>query len=141
MSSVPSGLEDTIVERPFIAQLATSVDRQPRGAPVWYQCEDDIIRFTPAGEKMPSARRNHRVAVSIRDDDAGHPEGMVMVQGPPRVIEDVAGNTSGTRAVYKRPIGPETEEWAPYWHQQSTDPDDGRFVIEMEVDSAGWKRY
>lgn len=141
MVAIPSEIEQLVAGRPLIANLATAVESQPHVTPVWYQYDDGTIRFTTAGKKVRNVRRNPRVAVSIQEDTGGHPEWMVLFEGEATVIDGEAGIKRWTRAVYEPYLGEDPDEWDAFWRKQITDPDDERFVIEVDIDSVASKRF
>lgn len=139
--TVPPEVERLITSEPLIAHLATAVERQPHVAPVWYHYADDTIQITTAGKKVRNVRRNARVAVSIQKAIDGHPEWMVLFEGQAAVIDDVDGLKRGTRNVFEHYLGADPEEWDDFWQKQIADPDDERFVIEVEIETVASKRY
>lgn len=141
MTTVPSEVEALVEGKPLLAHLATAVDNHPHVAPVWYHYEDGTIQATTAGKKVHNVRQNPHVAVSIQKDDDGHPEWMVLFEGRATVIEDTEGIKEGTRNVYEHYLGDDPDEWDDFWQKQITDPDDERFVIEVDVESVASKRY
>lgn len=141
MTTVPREVERLIADEPLIAHLATAIEGQPHVAPVWYHYADEVIQITTAGKKVRNVRRNPSVAVSIQNDVDGHPEWMVFVEGRATVVTDVEGVKRGTRNVFEHYLGADPEEWDDFWRKQITDPDDERFVVEVEIDSVASKRY
>lgn len=141
MVAISSEIEQLIAGRPLIANLASAVESRPHVAPLWYHYDEGTIRFTTAGKKVRNVRRNPRVAVAIQEDDGGHPEWMVLFEGEATVVDDVAGIKQGTRNVYEPYLGTETSEWDAFWRKQVTDPDDERFVIEVDIHSVASKRF
>lgn len=108
---------------------------------MWYNYAAGKIQFTTAGKKVRNVRRNPRVSVSIQQDDRGHPEWMVLFEGDSRVIDDEEGIKRGTRNVYEHYLGDDISEWGAFWRKQITNPDDERFVIEVEIDSVASKQF
>lgn len=141
MSTVPAEVEALVTGEPLIAHLATAVDGTPHVAPVWYHYEAETIQLSTAGKKVRNVRRNPRVAVSIQKDVEGHPEWMVLFEGHATVIEDTDGIAAGTRNVYEHYLGDDPDTWDEFWQKQITDPDDERFLIEVDVESVTSKRY
>lgn len=141
MPTVPVEVEALVRGEPLIAHLATSVDDQPHVAPLWYHYDDGTIQVTTAGKKVANVRQNPRVAVSIQQDDDGHPEWMVLFEGRATVIEKTEEIADGTRNVFEHYLGTDPAEWDEFWQKQITDPDDERFVVEVDIESAAIKRY
>jgi len=88
MTDVPDEAERLLTEQPRIGHLATCHDDRPHVAPLWFNYRDGVIEITTTGRKLENLRRNPRVALSVQDDEGGHPQWGVSIQGTATVIED-----------------------------------------------------
>jgi len=114
---VPDEVEQLLTGDPVAAHLATCADGRPHAAPVWFRYEpadgDDrpVIEVMTTGRKLANVRENPRVALSIQESDAGHPEWTVTLRGTATVVEDDAENERANRQINER-YGADPDDWA-----------------------------
>ncbi|WP_246989763.1 pyridoxamine 5'-phosphate oxidase family protein [Halorientalis marina] len=134
METVPADVEKLIQGRPLIANLSTSVDDRPHVVPLWYRYFDGKIQFTTSGKKLKNARQNPQVAVAIERSVDGIPLWMVLLRGRARILDDEEEIKTVTRKIYSKYMGADDDEWADFYQQKATSPDDDR-IIEVDVSS------
>jgi PPOX class probable F420-dependent enzyme len=114
---VPEEVEALLTGDPVAAHLATCVDGRPHAAPVWFRYEpadgDDrpVIDVMTTGRKLANVRENPRVALSVQESDAGHPEWTVTVRGTATVVEDGAETERANRRINER-YGADPDDWS-----------------------------
>ncbi|ELZ29122.1 pyridoxamine 5'-phosphate oxidase-like FMN-binding protein [Halosimplex carlsbadense 2-9-1] len=114
---VPDEVETLLTGAPVAAHLATCADGRPHAAPVWFRYEpadgDDrpVIEVMTTGRKLANVRENPRVALSIQESDAGHPEWTVTVRGTATVVEDAAVTERANRRINER-YGADPDDWS-----------------------------
>jgi PPOX class probable F420-dependent enzyme len=115
--SVPEAVEQLLTGDPVAAHLATCADGRPHAAPVWFRYEpadgDDrpTIEVMTTGRKLANVRENPRVALSIQESEAGHPEWTVTVRGTATVVEDPDENERANRRINRR-YGADPDDWS-----------------------------
>ena len=123
-NSVPEAVEELLTGDPVAAHLATSVDDRPHAAPVWFRyvavedredtdasADRPVIEVMTTGKKLANIRENPRVALSIQESEAGHPEWTVSVRGTATVVEDEAENERANQQVNRR-YGADPDDWS-----------------------------
>jgi nitroimidazol reductase NimA-like FMN-containing flavoprotein (pyridoxamine 5'-phosphate oxidase superfamily) len=123
-NSVPEAVEELLTGDPVAAHLATSVDDRPHAAPVWFRyvpvedradtdgpADRPVIEVMTTGKKLANVRENPRVALSIQESEAGHPEWTVSVRGTATVVDDDEENERANRQVNRR-YGADPDDWS-----------------------------
>ena len=114
---VPEEVESLLTGGPVAAHLATCVDDRPHAAPVWFRYvpadgdERPVIEVMTTGRKLANIRENPRVALSIQESDAGHPEWTVTVRGTATVVEDGERTREANRRINRR-YGADPDDWS-----------------------------
>ena len=123
---VPENVEALLTGDPVAAHLATCAEGRPHAAPVWFRYVpaderdtatatdgDDrpVIEVTTTGRKLANLRENPRVALSIQESEAGHPEWTVTVRGTATVVEDGERTREANRRINRR-YGADPEDWS-----------------------------
>lgn len=109
-TDVPAAVEELITGTRTVAHLATAVDDRPHVAPLWYRYEDGIVEIMTTGRKLSNVRKNSRVALSIDEDEDGHPGWMVTLLGTATVVEDEDENQAANRRLNEK-YGAEPDAW------------------------------
>ena len=108
---VPEEAEALLTRKPRIAHLATCRDDRPHVAPLWYNYRAGVVEITTTGRKLTNLRHNHRVALSVQEDDDGSAVWGVTLQGTATVVEDEAERDAVLGRINRR-YGADEDAWA-----------------------------
>jgi PPOX class probable F420-dependent enzyme len=131
---VPEEVEELLTGDPVAAHLATCVDGRPHAAPVWFRYEPadgegrPVVEVTTTGRKLANVRENPRVALSVQESEAGHPEWTVTVRGTATVVEDETETERANRRINRR-YGADPDAWS------------GNTLVRIAVGSTGHRTY
>ena len=111
--TVPDEVAQLLTDEPVVAHLATCRDGRPHVAPLWFryvgltdvpddQSDEDreVIEIMTTGRKLADLRANPRVALSVQQDEDGHPNWRVVLRGTATVIEDADETRAANRALW-----------------------------------------
>lgn len=109
---VPDELEERLTDSRVVAHLATCRDGRPHAAPLWFRYDDGTVDIMTTGRKLRDLRENPRVALSIQDDEAGHPAWMATLRGTATVVEDEDERTAANRRINRRYGAEDPDDWS-----------------------------
>ena len=128
MTDTLAEAEELIGDARLMAHLATCRDGRPHVAPVWYDYADGTLEIVTTGRKLANVRQNPRVALSIQDDEEGHPKWMVSIRGRATVVDDEEETRESNRRL-NRKYGIEEDAWS------------GNTLVRIDVTSATHRTY
>ncbi|MFC7141227.1 pyridoxamine 5'-phosphate oxidase family protein [Halosimplex aquaticum] len=149
--TVPAEVEELLTGDPVVAHLATYSDGRPHAAPVWFRYEpadetpDDegrppepaadaheggVIEVMTTGQKLENVRENPRVALSIEEDEDGHPSWMATIRGTGTVVEDDDENREANRRINRRYGADDPDDW----EEENT-------LVRIAVGSVSYKTF
>ena len=122
--TVPDEVAQLLTDEPVVAHLATCRDGRPPVAPLWFryvgltdvpddQSDEDreVIEIMTTGRKLADLRANPRVALSVQQDEDGHPNWRVVLRGTATVIEDSDETRAANRAINRRYGADDPDAW------------------------------
>ena len=121
-------IEERIEGSNLVAHLGTCHDERPHVAPLWYRYEDGVVEILTTGRKLANVRENPRVALSIQDDEDGHPKWMVSMRGTATVVDDEDETRESNRRL-NRKYGIDEDAWS------------GNTLVRIDVTSASHRTY
>ncbi|MHC3438877.1 pyridoxamine 5'-phosphate oxidase family protein [Natrialbaceae archaeon A-gly3] len=128
--SLPADAKRLLTSEPLMAHLATSVDKRPHVAPVWYVYDVDkgVVELVTTGKKLENVRENSRVALSVEKSDSGDPEWAVTVLGTATVVDDEAENRGARRRINAK-------------YGESPDAYAGNTLVRIDIGSGTYRTY
>lgn len=108
---IPEEAEALLTGEPRIGHLGTSNGNEPHVAPLWFRYHEGKIEIATTGRKLANIRQNPRVAISVQEDENGHPQWGIAIQGTAEIIDSESDRRSTLRRINRR-YGADDDAWA-----------------------------